>query len=61
MVGAGPVGTGGGCGLTPFLLAKSLVDAVQSDEGIIKNGNGLRPYWLKSDIEIKTAFMVAER
>ena len=33
MVGASPVGTGGGFGVTLFLLAKSLMDAAQSDWG----------------------------
>ena len=48
MVGASLVRTVGGVWLTPFLLAKSLVDAVQSDWGVEKETRLRGLNWFKS-------------
>ena len=47
MVGAGLVGTVGGVWLTLFLLAKSLMDAAQSDWGGEKDTGRRGHNWLK--------------
>ena len=48
MVGASLVGTVGGVWLTLFLLAKSLMDAVQSDWGVEIKTRLRGLIWLKS-------------